>query len=126
MKQTLAFIAITVILFLPVLTIADTADNIEYDISLNTDGSATWKIIIVTDINSSVDSLEQFQQRILTEINAARNSTGRDMALDFTSLEIKTDMHWQTSAQTIEYIFRWENFSTVEDGKIVFGDVFER
>jgi hypothetical protein len=44
------------------------------------------------------------------------------MALDFTSLEMKTDMHWETSSQTIEYIFRWENFSTGENGKIVFGD----
>ena len=124
MKQTLAFIAIAVILFLPAESLSTTTDHIEYNINLNTDGSATWKIIQVTDINSTIDSLEQFQQRILTAINIARNSTTRNMAVDFTSLEMKTDMHWETSSQTIEYIFHWVNFSIIENGKIVFGDAF--
>ena len=124
MKQTLAFIAIAVFLFLPAESLSTTTDHIEYNINLNTDGSATWKIIQVTDINSTIDSWEQFQQRILTAINTARNNTERNMALDFASLEMKTDMHWETSSQTIEYIFRWVNFSTIENRKIVFGDAF--
>ena len=123
MKQTLAFIAIVIILFLPAESLSTTTDHIEYNINLNTDDSATWKIIQVTDLNSTIDTLEQFQQKILTAINAARDSTKRNMALDFTSLEMKTDMYWETSSQTIEYIFRWENFSTGKEGKIVFGDV---
>jgi uncharacterized membrane protein len=122
MKQTLALIAIIIILFSPALSLSTTTDHIEYNINLNADGSATWKIIQATDVNSTTDSLEEFQQRILTLINAARNSTTRDMALDFASLEIKTDMHWETSSQTIQYIFRWENFSIHEGNKIVFGD----
>jgi uncharacterized membrane protein len=123
MKHLIAFIAITIILLLPAQTLANTTtDHIEYNINLNINGTATWKIIQVTDINSTTDSLEKFQQRILTAINEARESTSRNMALDFTSLELKTDMHWETSSQTIEYIFRWENFSILKDGKIVFGD----
>ena len=124
MKQTLAFIAIAIILFWPAESLSTTTDHIEYNINLNIDGSATWKIIQVTDMNSTIDTFEQFQQRILTAINTARDSTARNMALDFSSLEMKTDMHWETSSQTIEYIFRWENFSTGKDGKIVFGDAF--
>jgi uncharacterized membrane protein len=123
MKQALALITLTILLILPAQALA-TSDHIEYNITLNPDGSATWKIIQATDTNTAVDTLEQFQQKILNTINTARNNTARQMELDFSSLEMKTDMHWETSSQTIEYIFRWENFSTSTEGKIVFGDVF--
>jgi uncharacterized membrane protein len=123
MKRQLAFTALVLILLLPAQTIAS-QDHIEYNVSLNTDGSATWKIIQVTDINSTVDSLEQFQQRLINTINNAKDTSSREMALDFSSLEMKIDIHWETSSQTIQYIFRWENFSTIKDDKITFGDVF--
>ena len=125
MKQPLAFITLIIILLLPAPTLAASySDHIEYNININNDNSATWKIIQVTDINSSIDSLEQFQQRILSAINTARDTTARDIKIDFSSLEMKTDMYWETSSQTIEYIFRLENFSTGTNGKIIFGDVF--
>lgn len=123
MKRQLAFIALILILLLPAQTIA-TQDHIEYNVSLNIDGSATWKIIQVTDLNSNVNNLDQFQQRLINTINTAKDTSSREMALDFSSLEMKTDIHWETSSQTVQYIFRWENFSIIKDDKITFGDVF--
>ncbi|MCW3996767.1 MAG: helix-turn-helix domain-containing protein [Candidatus Bathyarchaeota archaeon] len=123
MNQTLASVTVLLILLMPVQA-HDSSDHIEYNITINVDGSATWRIIQVTDIDSAIDSLEDFQQRLLTVINAVKESTSRDIALDASSLEMKTKVHWETSSQTIEHTFRWENFSAVKGSKIVFGDVF--
>ncbi len=123
MKRPLGFLLLLVLLLLPVQVLA-VPDHIEYFVNVNADGSANWKIIQVTDINSTVDSLDEFLQKLLSTISVAKDNTGRNMSLDMNSIEIKTVVHWETSSQTIEYFFRWENFSASEDGKIVFGDVF--
>jgi uncharacterized membrane protein len=124
MKQALVFIVLFIILLSPAEALA-ASDHIEYHISVNRDGSASWTIIQATDINSTVDSCEQFEQRLLSIINNAKEHTGRDMALNMSSLQIKDEIHWETSSQTIEYSFQWENFSTAKEGKITLGDVFD-
>jgi len=123
MKQGIAFIVIAITLLLPAEAFA-VSEHIEYNISISKDGSAFWTIIHATDIDSSVDSWEKFEQRLLFIINSAKDRTARDMALDFASLEMSTRIHWETSSKTIVYIFRWQNFSIVEEGQISFGDVF--
>jgi hypothetical protein len=123
MKQAIAFIVIVIVFLLPVEAFA-VSDHIEYNITVSKDGSASWKIIQVTDINSSVDSWEEFEQRLLSIIETAREHTNREMALDFTSLEMNTEIHWETSSKTIMYVFRWLNFSIIKQGQISFGDVF--
>ena len=125
MKQAIAFVVVLIVLFLPVKVFA-VSDHIEYNINVSKDGSASWKIIQVTDIDSSVDGWEQFEQRLLSTIETASAHTNREMALDYTSLEMKTEIHWETSSKTITYIFHWLNFSIIEQGKIVFGDVFNQ
>ena len=128
MKQAIWVAAITIaaiiiILLLPAAAFA-VSDHIEYNISVSKDGSAFWTIIIVTDIDSSVDSWEEFEQRLTSTIAAAKESTARDMELDSLSLEMSTQIEWETSSKTIMYLFRWQNFSLIEKGQISFGDVF--
>jgi uncharacterized membrane protein len=123
MKLQIAFIVIAIALLLPAQALA-VSDHIEYNISVSEDGSAFWTIIHVTDIDSPVDGWEEFEQKLISTINTAKDSTARDMALDFASLEMSTQIHWETSSKTIVYIFRWQNFSIVDDGQIIFGDVF--
>ena len=123
MKQSIAFIVIVIVFLLPVETLA-VSDHIEYNIAISKDSSASWKIIQVTDIDSLVDSWEEFEQRLLSTIETARERTNREMALDFTSLIMTTEIHWETSSKTTTYTFRWLNFSVIEQGQISFGDVF--
>jgi len=123
MKQAFILIILFIILF-PQADALAVSDHLEYNINVTRDGSASWTIIQATDINSTVDSCDEFEQRLLSIINNAKDHTGRDMALDMSSLQMKEEIHWETSSQTIEYVFRWENFSIVKDGKITFGDSF--
>ena len=123
MKPAIAFIAVAIAFLLPATAFA-AADYVEYNISIREDGSAFWTIIHVTDINSVVDSWEDFEHRLISTINNAKNRTGREMAPDFSTLEMSTQIHWETSSKTIKYIFRWENFSIIEEGQISIGDVF--
>lgn len=123
MKQAIVFIVITLALLLPAEAFA-VSEHIEYNISVGKDGSGFWTIIQVTDIDTSVDGWEDFEQKFLSIVHAAKDSTERDMALDLTSLKMTTQINWETSSKKIEYIFRWQNFSIVDEGKISFGDVF--
>jgi len=123
MKQAIALIVIAIALLLPAQALA-ASEHIEYNISVSEDGSAFWTIIHVTDIDASVDSWEEFEQKLISTIDTAKNGTARDMALDFSSLEMSTQIHWETASKTIVYIFRWQNFSIVEEDQISFGDVF--
>jgi hypothetical protein len=121
--HALASLVLLTLILLPAQALSN-SNHTEYIITMNLDRSATWRIIQVTDSNYETDDLEQFQQKIVTAITLAEERAKRDMALDLTSLEIKLNMHWETSSQTIEYLFRWENFSAIKDSNLVFGDVF--
>ena len=123
MKPAIAFIAVAIAFLLSATAFA-AADYIEYNISIREDGSAFWTIIHVADINSVVDSWEDFEDRLISTISNAKDRTGREMAPDFSSLEMSTQIHWETSSKTIKYIFRWENFSIIEENQISIGDVF--
>ena len=124
MKPAIALLAVA-IAFLILGTALAAADYVEYNINVREDGSAYWTIIHVTDIDTIVDSWEDFEYRLISAINNAKDKTGREMAPDVSSLEMSTQIHWETSSKTIMYVFRWENFSIVEEGQISIGDVFE-
>ncbi|MCW4031019.1 MAG: hypothetical protein NWE80_01500 [Candidatus Bathyarchaeota archaeon] len=123
MKQTIAFLVIVITLILSAEAFA-TSEHIEYNIGLNEDGSALWTIIHVTDIDSPVQGWEEFEQRLLSTIEASRENTAREMTIDVGSLEMSTNIHWETSSKTTVYVFLWQNFSLIEQGQISFGDVF--
>ena len=124
MKSSVLVITCAVFLLLSPLNKAYCQSFIQYSIQINSDNSATWIIIQAVDINASVDSWSDFQQKVATIISAARNETHREMTLDEDSLQMATTISWETQSKTIEYTLKWQNFSVTENSKVVFGDVF--
>ncbi len=123
MKQSLAICVITIIFLLPLTALA-IPDHIEYNINIHTDGSARWRIIHVTDLESQVADWEDYEKKLHSMIESSKNSANRDMALDLASLEIRSDIQWESASKNIQYSFTWKNFSVTNKDQICFGDVF--
>jgi uncharacterized membrane protein len=120
----------TVCLVLCVLTLATipiqmvkSQNYAQYQLTINSDGSAAWKITQFTDANGAVDSWDAFQQKAFNLVDSAVNATQRDMSVDEKSLMINTTV--SEHSKTTEYDFTWQNFSVVEGNDIVFGDAFQ-
>src|SRR4030066_53089 len=122
----LIFVGIVCILMLTLLLLqnAQCQDYIEYKIQINLDSSAAWTITKVSDINATID-LEGFQQRVESLIEDASTKTGREMSLDVNSLQVSDEISWETQSRTTVYAFNWQNFTTIEEGEMVFGNVFQ-
>ena len=99
-------------------------DYIEYKIQIYFDSSAAWTITKVSDINATID-LEGFQQRVESLIEDARFKTGREMSLDVDSLQVSDEISWEKESRTTVYVFKWQNFTVIEEGTMTFGDVFQ-
>ena len=97
-------------------------DYVQYHVQINMDGSANWIINQASDLNGTIDTWKSFQQRIENLVGTAANLTQREMSIDPNSLQMNTI--WETQSHTTEYQFTWLNFSTIQDGRITFGDVF--
>jgi uncharacterized membrane protein len=97
-------------------------DYVQYRVEINIDCSASWIITQASDLNGTIDTWKSFQQRIENLIGTAANLTQREMSIDPNSLQMNTI--WETQSQTTEYQFTWLNFSTIQDGRIIFGDIF--
>jgi uncharacterized membrane protein len=121
MRLRLIVITVAVLLLLTPLNIAYCQNYIQYKIQVNSDDSASCTVTQVSDINASVDTWSGFQQRVATLLDAANNATHREMAFDPNSLQVEITIN---QSKTTEYTFVWQNFSTTENGNIVFGDVF--
>src|SRR3972149_3086329 len=122
----LIFVAAVCILILVLLPLqnARCQDYIEYKIQIKLDSSAYWTITKVSDINTTID-LEGFQQRVESLIEDAIIRTGREMSLDVNSLQVSDEISWETQSRTTVHMFNWQNFTVIEEDKIVFGDVFQ-
>lgn len=96
--------------------------QLTYAIQIGSDGSATWTVSQTLDINSSIETLETLQNRTTLLIEASESITGRAMAVNVYSLTFTRPI--DSSYVEAEYRFEWENFSEVEDARIVIGDVF--
>jgi uncharacterized membrane protein len=94
-----------------------------YSIQINSDGSALWKITIFSDINASVDSFSDFQNKISNLVISASSVTQRTMMIDENSLQINTTI--LSPSKITEYSFLWQNFSEIQGKEIFFGDVFQ-
>ncbi len=94
-----------------------------YSVQINSDGSALWKITIFSDINASVDSFSDFQNKVLNLVDSASNITHRTMTVDENSIQINTNISSQS--KTTEFSFLWQNFSVIQGRDILFGDVFQ-
>src|SRR4030067_1762358 len=122
----LIFVGVVLILMLLLLPLhnAQCQDYIEYKIQINLDSSAAWTITKVSDINATID-LEGFQQRVESLIEDAGIKTGREMSLDVNSLQVSDEISWEKESRTTVYVFKWQNFTVIEEGKMTFGDVFQ-
>ena len=92
-----------------------------YAIQIGNDGSATWTVTEILNVNSSIETLETLQNRITLLVNASESATGRAMAASVDSLTFTASGSYVEA----EYEFQWENFSKVEGEQIIIGDVFQ-
>jgi uncharacterized membrane protein len=106
--------------FLP-CRIAHCYSAVEYSIQINSDGSAAWTLIQDVSINGSIDTWQQFQNKVTLLVEKAQNRTGREMSVEFESMSISLS----GSYAVVEYSFTWINFSETENAKITIGDVFQ-
>jgi uncharacterized membrane protein len=125
MKSRRLLALLAVLLLFSVVNKAQCQDYIQYQVQTNNDNSATWIITQVSNINATLDTWEGFQQKIFTLVDAAINATNREMSIAPESIQLETAISWETQAKTTEYRFNWLNFSTTENNKLSFGDVFQ-
>jgi len=95
--------------------------QIEYTIQIGSDCSANWIIIQIADVSASLDTWEQFQNRITSLVEVAKNETRREMTIEAESMTIKPS----GSYVVVEYKFNWKNFGKIENTKIIVGDIFQ-
>jgi len=112
-----------ILFFLMPLYSAKGQDYAAYSVQINVDGSALWKITIFSDINASVDTFSDFQNKVTNLVDSASNITNRAMTVDENSLQINTTISSQS--KITEYSFLWQNFSVLQGKTILFGDVFQ-
>jgi len=115
-------ICILLLLLLP-LYIVDCQNYVEYSVQISSDGSAIWKMTNFADVNATVDTFQDFQQRVVNLVNSAAGVTHREMSVDENSLEINSTI--SSDSKITEYSFTWLNFSIIKGDEIVFGDVFQ-
>jgi uncharacterized membrane protein len=112
------------LLLLLILPIKVNCQNyIEYKIKINPDSSAAWTITKFSDLNAPIDTWQNFQTRIFNLVDSASSLTARSMQVDENSLQINTTV--SAGSKTTEYLFVWQNFSTIKNGALSFGDVFK-
>jgi len=97
-------------------------DQAEYRIEIRDDGSATW-IVVQTgmNINASLSTLEELQNKVALLVETARNETNRNMTADIDSVKSA----FSGLNVIVEYKFFWENFAKIENDKIMISDVFQ-
>jgi uncharacterized membrane protein len=115
-------ICVTLLLLLPLYKV-NGQNYAAYSVQINSDGSALWKISVFSDINASVDSFSDFQNKVSDLVNSASTLTRRTMTVDENSLNINLTISSQS--KTTEYSFLWQNFSVVQGKELLFGDVFQ-
>jgi len=96
-------------------------NQVEYALEVSNDGSAAWEIRQTLTINDTHDNLIQFQDKVELLVDVARNLTERDMSAE--AISISSIIFG--SYISVEYAFRWHNFSKIENETILIGDVFK-
>ncbi len=95
------------------------ANHLEYTIKIQADGSAFWVIEQRgIGIQSSFDS---FRQKVNLILEEARAKTSRNMTAESLSMNESVS----GSYHIIRYMFKWVNFSVIENSRIKIGDVFK-
>ena len=90
MKSSYLFAVLAVLLLLSSFNQVYCENYVEYRIEINSDNSASWSIVQVTDINETIDDWAGFQQRIFTLVEDAVNVTNREMTIVPETIEMET------------------------------------
>lgn len=121
MKVPVLVAVVSLSLLLVPCRIVVSENQTKYTIQIQNDGSAMWIVSQIVYANASLDTLEGFQKRVTSAVDAARNTAGRDMTADVDSLTFTSS----GSYIAVEGRFFWRNFSKIEDARIIIGDVFQ-
>lgn len=124
MKTVRLTILLVLLVLLVFLKTGQSGDFVKYAVQVHEDGTATWQITQVLDVNSSIDSWNDFQERILSLVNVAENLTGREMSILQESIQMGITISWETRSKTVVYTFTWVNFTVVNGNQETIGDVF--
>jgi uncharacterized membrane protein len=117
-------LVICTILLIPIIVHSVQAQNYyEYNVHVQSDGSADWTIIQFSNANATVDSWDIFQQKVFDLVDVASTLTHRPMSIDENSLQINTTVI--SDSKTTEYSFKWQNFTILRENELVLGDVFQ-
>jgi len=123
MKNFAVAFSLIVIFILSVdLHAAYSFGTVEYTVTIHDDGSASWVIVQVIDINASSDDWWTFQNRVISLVNEAQNITSRKMSAY--GMAITQLFSPETSTKKVKYEFDWSEFANYSDSQIVVGDVF--
>jgi len=114
-------VCMLLLLLLP-LQEARCQNYVEYKVQINSDGSAVWIVTQFSNINATIETWQDFQQKIFNLVDFVASATHREMAVDESSLQISTTI--SSESKTTEYSFLWQNFSVIQGNEIIFGDVF--
>jgi uncharacterized membrane protein len=117
-------VSFALVIFVSPFNEAHAQDYIEYRVLINNDGSTAWSITQASDINVSRDTWENFQQRVITLVDAAKNLVQRQMTIDLNSFEMTTTNFQETQSKTTTYKFIWLNSTIIREEELVFGDIF--
>ncbi len=122
-RQTICLIiAIATLLLIPI-QLVQSQDYYVYNVQVKADRSAVWTITEFTSANATVETWENFQQKIFNLIESASTATHRPMDIDEGSLQINTTL--SLDSKITEYTFVWQNFTATNNKELVFGDVFQ-
>jgi uncharacterized membrane protein len=122
MKHYLTFIILLILIFIECKTVSGEY-QVEYNIQIQKDGTATWTITQTgTSIQASPITLyNTFNGKVTLIMEKAENKTSRAMEI----ANPKIDINVLGSYTVVKYQFDWINFSKIENTKIIVGDVFE-
>jgi uncharacterized membrane protein len=121
MKIQILLVMVSLISLFFSCRIAYCENTMGYNIQIKNDGSSAWILIQDVGINGSIDTWQQFQNKVMSLVEKAQNKTGREMSVEFESMSISRS----GSYAIVEYSFNWINFSKTENTKIMIGDVFQ-
>jgi uncharacterized membrane protein len=124
MKYGSAGMIIATALFLVLCGTVEGQSHVEYTIHVTEDGSAAWVIEQTgTDIVVSPETLADFQMNMTALVEAAENTSHRQMAAPITQVAITSTV--SGSYVAVQYKFLWQNFSRTENAQIRIDDVFQ-
>jgi hypothetical protein len=117
-------------------------DSVSLSASLQEDGDAAWTFTYRTRLSNdnetaAFESLQndirtntsnyvgQFEDRITATVDAAENTTGRQMAVENVSVSTRVNSLNEESLGVVTYHFEWQGFAETEENAIAAGDALE-